>query len=110
MKTRIFETLFGFLTTIFGFASIFIFFNNIYENSPWLFGAGLFMVGFGVIMLFIAGRRDNHIPGFDNKKTQHLGPHTKSILERNNEMISNYHKTLETRDKLRILKRSGKLF
>ena len=101
------ETLIGFTLCIIGIWTGNIFFKNFQNASPLFLAVSIAFLFLGVCTLFKAGRRDKHIPHFKHTGKVSSIEDKKSILEKNNDMLSSYIKTSDMRDKLRIIKKIG---
>ncbi len=108
MKKVILETLLGLVLSIVGFGGIF--YGLTISTGGMLnlvfIGAGFFAVCIGVFLLYKAGTKDVQKPNFSITPVLPENGE-KSILEKNQELVNDYNKTMRARDKLKILKMSA---
>lgn len=108
MKKVILGAFIGLLLSIGGFGLIFIGLTGV---VPGIFGVlailgGIIVVACGVFILYKAGTKDVQKPNFAIPVVHPEGE-GKSILEKNQELVDSYNKTMRARDKLKILKMSA---
>jgi hypothetical protein len=103
MKKVIFRTFLGFILTISGVASVFLYIYGFLGSSIFLLILAICLLGVGIFTLFHAGRIDIHKPTF----AEPLGGNkeeVKSQFQKNNELIAEYNKTELAREKLKTIK------
>lgn len=109
MKKVIFETLLGLVLSVVGFGGIF--YGLTVSNGGMLsfvfIGVGFVAVCIGVFLLYKAGTKDVQKPNFSSMPIAPESGEKKSILEKNQELVNDYNKTMRARDKLKILKMSA---
>lgn len=96
---RILGTVVGFLTSGIGFILFYLWVSNPFTATPLRVILSLVMIPLGIFFLIKAGRHEKKITFNETSKKKE-----KTLLEKNNERISEYEKTAELRDKLRVLK------
>ena len=109
MKKVILETLLGLVLSIAGFGGIF--YGLTISTGGMLnlvfIGVGFIAVCVGVFLLYKAGTKDVQKPNFSTIPVIPENSEKKSILEKNQELVDDYNKTMRARDKLKILKMSA---
>ncbi len=108
MKKVILETILGLLLFLGGFGLIFSGLTGVMQGIFGIFGmgGGVLVVAIGVFLLYKAGTKDIQKPNFVTSIVPENGE-KKSILEKNQELVDDYNKTMRARDKLKILKMSA---
>lgn len=104
MKKTIFATVVGLLLLFLGIITIYIYLERLNQDtSPWLLLLSLVLLGAAPVFLFKAS---NYQIESAKKPFNPLVEKTEesNILTRNNEMVNDYHKTANARDKLQLLK------
>lgn len=104
MKNVIFKTLLGFAICICGFTIAFISMSGLKDGgSPWLILLSIPLIALGVFFIFQAGRIDINKSKLEKNQPVVDSTGKESILEKNNKLVSEWIKTSEARDKLKIL-------
>jgi hypothetical protein len=112
MKRVIFETISGLLMVILGFYLAFIYLYGMEEgSSPWLLFPSIFLIIIGLYLLIRAGKSEDTVvlkkdldkPSNNVGKKEGL----ESIIQRNNELSAEWAKTIETRDRMKLLEISA---
>lgn len=108
MKKVILGAFVGLILSLGGFGLIFIGLTGVLQGILGVLGiiGGVVMVAVGVFVLYKAGTRDVQKHDFEVPVVQPEGER-KSILEKNQELVDSYNKTMRARDKLKILKMSA---
>ena len=108
MKKVILETLLGLILSVGGFGLIFFGLTGVLQGILAIVGmiGGVLVVVAGVFLLYKAGTKDVQKPNFTTAPVPATGER-KSILEKNQELVDDYNKTMRARDKLKILKMSA---
>lgn len=95
----------GVLHTAGGFAFVFAALKEVEKHkNPLLFLvlAGL-MIAAGVFLIFKGGRQNIHKVKWDTSKDPAERNQLTGILKKNNELVKDYYKTNEARDRLKML-------
>lgn len=104
MKKVLLWTFLGFLLLVPGIFLAFLYLQGVEKGSnPLLLIAGILLFGGGVFMLYRAGTQDTSKIKFSDA----VPSEDASILSKNNEMISEWNKTNDARDRLKILQASA---
>jgi hypothetical protein len=104
MKKVLLWTFLGFLLLVPGVFLAFLYLQGVEKGaSLFLLIAGILLSGGGVFMLYKAGTQDTNKIKFADA----VPSEDSSILSKNNEMISEWNKTNEARDRLKILQASA---
>lgn len=105
MKKGILETFLGFCFTIGGFALVFAALKELEkQQSPLLYLAGaLLFIALGVFLIFKGGRQNIHKVKWDTTKDPAEKNQLTGILKKNNDLVKDYYKTNEARDRLKML-------
>jgi hypothetical protein len=111
MLRVIFNSFLGILITITGFYLIYLYLRSLRETSqPLLLLPAFPLIIFGIVLLIRTSRSDEslvistyqNIPPKDNPDSQAAG-NTGNIMEKNNQLLNNWIKESEKRDKMKIL-------
>lgn len=97
----------GILFTILGFYCIFTYVNTTQKiGTPVLLFAGIIATMGGLILLFLATRlqRTHTIEQKQEIKNAAETVEKKTLFEKQSEMVSQWNKTMDTRDRLKLLK------
>ena len=111
MKKVLLGTLLGFGLFLLGVYLGFIAIQIMQEGGPpWLLLGALVIGGFGMFVIYKAGRIDAFKPKADLLKDPAAQPNrAQSILEKNNSIIKDWNVTNEKRDKLKMLEAAGRV-
>ena len=108
MKNALFKTLLktflGLLFCILGIVVVYLYLDGLKDGSnPLMLAAALALLGLGVFCLVRAGKSDATV--MVKIKSEPLVPKegAKNMLEKNNELLGDWKKTADARDRLKIL-------
>lgn len=109
MKKILLETFIGIVLCGFGIYVGYLYITGINNGSnPVLLVLSIILIGVGVFSLYKASTYDDTIIQKPTVDTTAQTPATTSkILERNNQLTSQWKKTIEQRDKLKMLQIAG---
>lgn len=109
MKKGILETFLGFCLTIGGFASVFqsLKIMEKQENPLMYLALAIILIGLGVFLIFKGGRQNIHKVKWDTTRDATERNQLTGILKKNNELVKDYYKTNEARDRLKMLQMAG---
>lgn len=109
MLRIIFQTLAGLILLVLGCFLAYLYLQELAEtNKWWLFVIGICLATGGVFFLFRAGKSDATV--VSNNKFQQVAEEKKGLetkLLKNNKLMSEWSKTEEARDRLRMLELSA---
>ena len=108
MIKSILETFAGIILTGGGIGGILYTLKLMERHDPAVFAAlgSILLIAGGVFLFFKGGRQNIHHMKWDTVRAPH--EEMSGILEKNNELVKDYYKTMENRDKLKVLSIAGK--
>ena len=104
MKKVLIETFLGIIFFLSGIAIPFVNLRGIGEESnPWILVISGFLLVIGVVLLFHAGRANTNNANEIVKQSTVEKKDSMTLLDRNNKLVSEWKKTTNTEDKLKML-------
>lgn len=108
MKKIILETLLGLILAAGGIGLIFFGITSLSDTPAIIaIGIGALLVCVSVYLLYRAGTTDVHKPDFVTDVFHPKAEQEPGVLQKNSRLVSEYYKTVEARDKLKLLKMSA---
>ena len=104
MKRVLFKTFLGLVLCILGICVSYLYLDGLKDGSnPLLLVAAIVLIAVGVFCLVKAGKSDATVI-VKLKEEPHVPKERgQNMLERNNELLGDYYKTANTRDRLKVL-------
>jgi hypothetical protein len=104
MKIVLFKTFLGLVLCIMGIVAAYIFLDGLKDGSnPLLLAAAVVFIAVGVFCLVRAGKSDATVMMKLKSEPLQKKEGAKNMLERNNELIGDWKKTADARDRLKML-------
>ena len=102
MRKVIFQTLLGLLLIVVGIGTWYLSVIKFLGIGPIFLAMAIAVSLVGIFYLYRAGTTDPYKIKFSDNLTP--SSESESLLQKNNKLVADYYKTVETKDKLKILK------
>ncbi|HSW96991.1 MAG TPA: DUF308 domain-containing protein [Candidatus Saccharimonadales bacterium] len=110
MKRVFIESILGVLFVFLGIFLLYTYFAGETTSNPWLLLISGFCTVIGVYCLYLGGKSDltvNLKKDTNSPKEQSTTPGFGNVLQKNNDLLNQWNKTMAKRDKMKMLEISG---